>query len=37
MKIGRVQRVPLRQLGKRKDTGFTVWLGQNVGLGWIKA
>ena len=30
MKIGRVQRVPVRELWEREDTGFTVWLEQNV-------
>ena len=29
-KIGRVQRVPVRELWEREDTGFTVWLEQNV-------
>ena len=30
MKIGRIQRVPVRELWEREDTGFTVWLEQNV-------
>jgi len=30
MKIGRVKRVPVRELWEREDTGFTVWLEQNV-------
>ena len=30
MKIGRIQRVPVRDLWQHEEHGFTVWLEQNV-------
>lgn len=30
MKIGRIQRVPVRELWKHEERGFTVWLEKNV-------
>ena len=30
MKIGRIKRVPARELWKHEEHGFTVWLEQNV-------